>query len=108
MGSNQAQTQYEEDFVDRARRSDGKLFTNEIATDPRADHEPDHPRKPVVQPYVTVDFLGPPRLASNYIESVLDEVPVPVGASISLAAGSFVGTGAISSTTTCCCFCLRF
>jgi hydrophobic/amphiphilic exporter-1 (mainly G- bacteria), HAE1 family len=36
---------------------------------------------------LTVDFLGPPRLASNYIESVLEEVPVPVGASIQFGSG---------------------
>ncbi len=38
---------------------------------------------------VTVDFLGPYRLAKDYITSVLEEMPVPVGASIEYGSGFF-------------------
>jgi hydrophobic/amphiphilic exporter-1 (mainly G- bacteria), HAE1 family len=91
IGSNRAQTQYEEDFVNRARRSGDKLFTlNEIAGLTRERTMPQIIREnQSYQRIVTVDFLGPPRLASNYIESVLDEVPVPVGASIQFGGGFF-------------------
>ncbi|MCC5912884.1 MAG: efflux RND transporter permease subunit [Balneolaceae bacterium] len=91
MGSNQVQTHYEEDFIERARRSDNKLFKiNEVATLSREQTMNQIIREN--QSYsrtLTVDFLGPPRLASSYIESVLDEVPVPVGASVQFGGGFF-------------------
>lgn len=91
IGSNQAQTQYEEDFLNRARTSGDKLFTiNEIAGLIRERTMPQIIREDQsYQRIVTIDFLGPPRLASSYIESVLDEVPVPVGASIQFGGGFF-------------------
>ena len=91
IGSNQAQTGYEEEFVHRARKSGEQLFTvSDVASLTREPTMPQIIRED--QSYrrvVTVDFLGPPRLASNYIESVLDEVPVPVGASIQFGGGFF-------------------
>ncbi len=91
IGSNLVQTQYEDDFVNRARRSGDKLFTlGEVADLTREQTMSEIIRED--QSYrriITVDFLGPPRLASNYIESVLDEVPVPVGASIQFGGGFF-------------------
>jgi len=89
IGSNMVQTQYEEDFLDRARMSDGSMFkVSEIANLTREQTMNQIIREN--QSYsrtLTVDFLGPPRLASNFIESVLDEVPVPVGASIQFGSG---------------------
>ena len=91
MGSNLAQTHYEEDFLGRARSSDDRLFTiSEIAELSRERTMNQIIRED--QSYsrtLTVDFLGPPRLATTYIESVLDEVPVPVGASIQFGGGFF-------------------
>ena len=91
MGSNQAQTQYEEDFLDRSRLSGTKMFKiSEVASLTR-----ERTMNQIIrdnQSYsrtLTVDFLGPFRLASNYIESVLDQVPVPVGASIQYGGGFF-------------------
>ncbi|MEX2573998.1 MAG: efflux RND transporter permease subunit, partial [Balneolaceae bacterium] len=40
---------------------------------------------------LTVDFLGPYRLARNVIESTLEDVPVPVGASIRFGRDYFSG-----------------
>jgi hydrophobic/amphiphilic exporter-1 (mainly G- bacteria), HAE1 family len=89
IGTNQAQTLYESDFLDRARISGDKLFKiDEIADLTREKTMSQIIRED--QSYsrtLTVDFLGPPRLASNYIESVLEEVPVPVGASIQFGSG---------------------
>jgi multidrug efflux pump subunit AcrB len=91
MGLSQVQTNYEEDFLNRPRRSDGTFFTVEdIASLSREKTLSQIIREDQsYQRTVTVDFLGPPRLASNYIESVLDEVPVPVGASIEFGGGFF-------------------
>lgn len=91
VGQNQAQTNYEEDFVNRARKSGEKLFT----IDELADLTREETLSQIIredqsyQRTVTVDFLGPPRLATNYIESVLETVPVPVGASIEFGGGFF-------------------
>ncbi|MCG2588223.1 efflux RND transporter permease subunit [Rhodohalobacter sulfatireducens] len=84
VGRNQAQTNYEEDFVNRARKSGEKMFTiDEVADLTREETLSQIIREDQsYQRTVTVDFLGPPRLATNYIESVLETVPVPVGASI--------------------------
>lgn len=91
IGQNQSETNYESDFLDRARTTGDIMFTvNEIASLSREKTLPQINRTD--QSYertVTVDFLGPPRLATNYIESVLDEVPVPVGASIQFGGGFF-------------------
>src|SRR5699024_4563022 len=38
---------------------------------------------------VSVDFLGPYRLAKDYITGVLEQFPVPVGASIEFGSGFF-------------------
>jgi hydrophobic/amphiphilic exporter-1 (mainly G- bacteria), HAE1 family len=91
IGSNLAQTHYEEDFRDRVRRSGDQFFKiSEIA-----DLTRERTMNQIIrenQSYsriLTVDFLGPPRLARTYIESVLDEVPVPVGASIQYGGGFF-------------------
>ncbi|MCC5906899.1 MAG: efflux RND transporter permease subunit [Balneolaceae bacterium] len=91
IGSNQVQTQYEEDFVNQARRSGDKLFTiSEVADLTREQTMSQIIREDQsYQRTVVVDFLGPHRLATNYIESVLDEVPVPVGASIQFGGGFF-------------------
>ena len=91
IGSNQAQTGYEEEFVHRARKSGEQLFTvNDVANLTREPTMPQIIREDQsYQRIVAIDFLGPPRLASNYIESVLDEVPVPVGASIQFGGGFF-------------------
>ncbi|MFU8813099.1 MAG: efflux RND transporter permease subunit [Balneolaceae bacterium] len=91
IGQNQAITEYEEDFMQRARSARNTLFTmDEIATLSRERTLPQVIREDQsYQRTVTVDFLGPPRLATSYIESVLDEVPVPVGASIEFRRGFF-------------------
>ncbi|MEX0662751.1 MAG: efflux RND transporter permease subunit [Balneolaceae bacterium] len=91
IGQNQAQTQYEEDFVQKARTSGNLLFTiDEIANLTREQTIGQIIREDqAYQRTLTVDFLGPYRLAQNYIESVLDEVPVPVGASITFGGGFF-------------------
>ncbi|MEX2347938.1 MAG: efflux RND transporter permease subunit, partial [Balneolaceae bacterium] len=91
IGQNQAQTQYEEDFVQKARTSGNLLFTiDEIANLKREQTIGQIIREDqAYQRTLTVDFLGPYRLAQNYIESVLDEVPVPVGATITFGGGFF-------------------
>ncbi|MGF1671724.1 MAG: efflux RND transporter permease subunit, partial [Balneolaceae bacterium] len=91
VGQNDLQSRYEDELVSRVRKSRNVSFTlDEIA---------ELKREPTLnqiiredqsyQRTVTVDFLGPHRLARNYIESVLDEVPVPVGASIEFGSGFF-------------------
>src|SRR5699024_8952502 len=91
FSTNTVQTNYQEDFMDRARSSDGNMFkVSELASLKRERTMSQIIREN--QSYsrtVTVDFLGPPRLATNYIESVLDEVPVPVGATIRFGSGFF-------------------
>ena len=91
IGQNQAQTRYEEDFLNRARSSGNLMFTiNEVADLTREQTMARIIREDqAYQRTLTVDFLGPHRLAQNYIESVLDEVPVPVGASITFGGGFF-------------------
>src|SRR5690625_6289820 len=77
--------------MDRARLADGNMFKmSELATLSRERTMSQIIRQN--QSYsrtISVDFLGPPRLATNYIESVLEEVPVPVGASIQYGSGFF-------------------
>lgn len=91
MGANQGQSQYEEEFLDRARLSGNRMFKiSEVADLTREKTMNQITRDN--QSYsrtLTVDFLGPTRLARNYIESVLDQVPVPVGASIQFGGGFF-------------------
>lgn len=84
VGQNQAQTHYEEDFLNSARKSGEKMFTiDEVADLTREETLSQIIREDQsYQRTVTVDFLGPLRLATNYIKSVLESVPVPVGASI--------------------------
>jgi len=91
MGLSQAQSNYEEDFMNRPRRSNGTFFTvDDIASLSREKTMSQIIREDQsYQRTVSVDFLGPPRLASNYIESVLDNVPVPVGSSIEFGGGFF-------------------
>ena len=91
IGQNQLQTRYEEEFLQRARTSGNLMFTiDEIAELYREQTLPQIIREDQsYQRTLTVDFLGPHRLATNYIESVLDEVPVPVGASIRFGGGFF-------------------
>ena len=91
VGQNQLQTRYENDILDRVRKSENISFTlDEIASLKREPTLSQIIREDQsYQRNVTVDFLGPPRLARSYIESVLDEVPVPVGASIEFGSGFF-------------------
>ena len=91
IGRDQVQSAYEEDFVNRPRTGAGKLFTiAEVADLYREQTLPQIIREDqAYRRVVTVDFLGPYRLARNYIESVLEEVPVPVGASIQFGTGFF-------------------
>ncbi|NBC28257.1 MAG: AcrB/AcrD/AcrF family protein, partial [Bacteroidetes bacterium] len=91
MGLSQMQSNYEEDFMNRARQSDQTFFTvDDIASLTREKTLSQIIREDQsYQRTISVDFLGPPRLATNYIESVLDKVPVPVGASIEFGGGFF-------------------
>jgi multidrug efflux pump subunit AcrB len=91
VGQNQLQSRYENDILDRVRKSENISFTlDEIAELKREKTLSQIIREDQsYQRTVTVDFLGPPRLARSYIESVLDEVPVPVGASIEFGSGFF-------------------
>jgi hydrophobic/amphiphilic exporter-1 (mainly G- bacteria), HAE1 family len=91
VGTNQVQSLYEEDLLNRARRSGNKVFTlQDIAELSRQQTLPQIIREDQsYQRTLTVDFLGPHRLATNVIESTLDEVPVPVGASIQFGSGFF-------------------
>lgn len=91
LGLSQAQSNYEEDFLNRPRRSGGTFFTvDDIASLSREKTMSQIIREDQsYQRTVSVDFLGPPKLATNYIESVLDNVPVPVGASIEFGDGFF-------------------
>lgn len=91
IGQNQTQTNYEEDFVNSARKSGEKMFTiEEVAELTREETMSQIIREDQsYQRTLTVDFLGPPRLATNYIESVLEAVPVPVGATIQFGSGFF-------------------
>src|SRR5699024_5480984 len=41
------------------------------------------------QRVVGVDFLGPYRLGEEYVESVLEQTPVPVGMKMEFGTGSF-------------------
>ncbi|MDZ7715089.1 MAG: efflux RND transporter permease subunit [Balneolaceae bacterium] len=47
---------------------------------------------------VSVDFLGPHRLGREYIKSVLEETPVPVGASIEYGTGGIFNFGEEQNT----------
>jgi hydrophobic/amphiphilic exporter-1 (mainly G- bacteria), HAE1 family len=91
VGRNQLQSQYEEDLMFRTRRSGGQVFNlADIADLYREQTLPQIIREDQsYQRTLTVDFLGPHRLASNVIEATLDEVPVPVGASIQFGSGFF-------------------
>lgn len=91
IGQNQVQSNYEGELMNRTRVSDQMLFTlAEISELRREQTLPQIIREnQSYQRSVSVDFLGPFRLAQNYIRSVLDEVPVPVGASIQYGGGFF-------------------
>jgi len=91
VGQNQLQSRYESDILDRVRKSENISFTlDEIASLKREPTLSQIIREDQsYQRTVTVDFLGPPRLAKSYIESVLDEIPVPVGTSIQYGSGFF-------------------
>lgn len=91
VGRNEVQTNYEEEFENRARKSGEKMFTiQEMADLTREETLSQIIREDQsYQRTVVVDFLGPPQLASNYIESVLETVPVPVGSSIQFGDGFF-------------------
>lgn len=45
------------------------------------------------QRVVNVDFLGPYRLGRDYVESVIEETPVPVGMSMEFGSGFIFGSG---------------
>jgi multidrug efflux pump subunit AcrB len=45
------------------------------------------------QRVVNVDFLGPYRLGRDYVESVMEETPVPVGMSMEFGSGGIFSTG---------------
>jgi len=91
VGQNQLLSRYEEEILNRNRSSNDITFT----LDEIADLKKEPTLNEIIredqsyQRTVTVDFLGPPRLAKNYIESVLEEVPVPVGSSIKYGSGFF-------------------
>jgi hydrophobic/amphiphilic exporter-1 (mainly G- bacteria), HAE1 family len=91
IGRNQLQSRYEDDLMMRARRSGENFFTlQEIGELYREQTLPQIIREDQsYQRTLTVDFLGPHRLAANVIEATLDEVPVPVGASIQFGGGFF-------------------
>lgn len=95
IGRNQIQSRYDEELMQRARLSRGQYFTlDDIAGLSRDQTLPQITREnQAYQRTVVVDFLGPYRLAQNYIESVLEEVPVPVGASIQYGGGGIFGWG---------------
>ncbi|MEX1212581.1 MAG: efflux RND transporter permease subunit [Balneolaceae bacterium] len=91
MGRSQGQTGYEEDLRHHVRRSGDQLFTLDEVGDlyreqtlPRIIREDQ-----AYQRTLTVDFLGPYRMAQNVIETTLDDVRVPVGASIEFGSGMF-------------------
>lgn len=50
------------------------------------------------QRIVTVDFLGPYRLGSDYIEGVLEQTPVPVGMNVEFGSGGIFGFGSDQNT----------
>ncbi|MEX1011034.1 MAG: efflux RND transporter permease subunit [Balneolaceae bacterium] len=100
IGRNMELTNYTEDFFNRARRSGGQFFTladvahlSKEATMPRIDRE-----NQAYTRTVGVNFLGPYRLANTYITGVLEEVPVPVGASIQYGNSGFFGWGQSGQT----------
>ena len=91
IGQNQIQSQYEGELMNRTRVSDQKLFTLAEISDLRREQTlPQIIREnQSYQRIVSVNFLGPFRLAQTYISSVLDDVPVPVGSSIQYGGGFF-------------------
>ncbi len=91
VGRSQRHSTYEEDLMVQARRSGDKMFNlREISELSREKTLPRIIREnQSYQRTVSVDFLGPHRLATNVIEETLDEVPVPVGASIQFGGGFF-------------------
>ncbi|MEX2584808.1 MAG: efflux RND transporter permease subunit [Balneolaceae bacterium] len=84
VGQSQSESRYESELLEQVRRSGNILFRlDEIATLSREQTLPRIIREDqAYQRMLFVDFLGPYRLAQNTIETVLDQVPVPVGASI--------------------------
>lgn len=84
IGQSQSESRYESELLGQVRRSGQILFRlDEIATLSREQTLSRIIREDqAYQRMLFVDFLGPYRLAQNTIESVLDQVPVPVGASI--------------------------
>lgn len=91
MGQSQVQTNYEEDLRNHIRRSGDLLFTlDEVGDLYREQTLPSIIREDqAYQRMLTVDFLGPNRMARNVIETTLDGVPVPVGSSIEFGSGLF-------------------
>jgi len=95
IGRNRQRDSYEEELRAEKRMADSVVFSlNEVAQLTKEQSQPEIRRED--QSYfrsVRVDFLGPYRLASDYIKGVIEKTPVPVGARIQFGSGGFFDFG---------------
>jgi multidrug efflux pump subunit AcrB len=93
IGRNAQRQNYPESLMDEKRRvlQDSVIFAlQEVANLGREKSQSAIRREDqAYQRTVGVDFLGPYRLAQEYIEQVIEETPVPVGATIEYGSGVF-------------------
>lgn len=84
IGRSEEERLYEENFISNIRNTRTSSFNVGGVAEIRKEKALNQIRR-TNQAYertIALDFLGNYRMASNYIESVLEEVPVPVGAEI--------------------------
>jgi multidrug efflux pump subunit AcrB len=90
IGRSEGERQYEEDFVNTIRSTETASFNVGAVAEIKKEKALNEIRR-TNQAYersITLNFLGNYRMGQSYIQSVLEQVPVPVGADIKFG-GSF-------------------
>ena len=100
IGRNRKRSAYPEALMDEKRESGDVLFSlEEVAALGKQKSQSQIRRED--QSYfrtVSVDFLGPYRLGNEFIEQVIEQTPVPVGAAIEYGWGGLFSFGSEQNT----------
>jgi multidrug efflux pump subunit AcrB len=100
IGRNRKRSAYPEGLMDEKRESGEVIFSlEEVASLGKQKSQSQIRRED--QSYfrtVSVDFLGPYRLGNEYIEQVIEQTPVPVGATIEYGRGGLFSFGSEQNT----------
>jgi len=100
IGRNKKRSAYPEALMDEKRESGDVIFSlEEVASLGKQKSQSQIRRED--QSYfrtVSVDFLGPYRLGNEFIEQVIEQTPVPVGAAIEYGRGGLFSFGSEQNT----------